>query len=222
MQITKLKEIILRQHKNVYHPITSKKARGYRKAALGEMHSFYQAGTADYTRILALLSNDQQVSGFITTHMPGGSKGSCSRFISFSSLALLFSYLALVYLYLIVFYFILFAEFAHVKELDEAQQKQADEAAAKQQEENGLGIEAPLRGATIEDVSKWIAKFKENYFEVTDGKSTRFKVEFPKDLASKLKNRIDQWISQHPSQTSKYRNFEADLRVAFNEAQMFN
>ena len=100
----------------------------------------------------------------------------------------------------------------------EAQKKQAEEAAAKQQEENGLGINAPLSGATIEEVSKWIDVFKAEHMEPIIGDVAKFKASITTDLANKLVSRVDQWVRKHSSQSSKYNNFKKELYAAYNQS----
>lgn len=79
MQKSKLKEIIEQQHKKFYDPLKATAARGFRKAALEEMHAFYPNGTADHIRIKAFLTTEQQIANFISNHMVGGTKGKYSR-----------------------------------------------------------------------------------------------------------------------------------------------
>lgn len=119
-----------------------------------------------------------------------------------------------MYLYFIV----LIAEFPHVKEFEASQLQHAEAIAAKQVEENGLGIGAPLAGATIQEVNNWITDFKLKYIETAvQGKIPKFKEGITRYLMNKLNGRVDQWILKHNSKTSSYNNFKSELRTTYNE-----
>ena len=143
---------------------------------------------------------------------------SISIYFYFSLLRLFLPYLELT----CTSFFVLFAEFPHVKAVYESELKLAEEVAAKQVEENGLGIQAPLAGATIEEVNNWILSFKATYMEATrEDKIPKFIPTIEKELISRLFGRVDQWTFKHNSKNGRYANFKSELRASYNETFIF-
>jgi hypothetical protein len=212
LQETKLWELIKSHHKQ--HLAKSKAAKGYAQAVVDDMHALYPSGSDDYNRIVALIPHVSRVHSLVNGK--GGVKGKQTLYIlSFFQLQLIlfpasfnFSFCCLWFL----------AEFAHVKEAEEAEKKKAEELAAKTQGLNGLGVGAPVLDITAERINAWIERFKREHMEIVSSKEPRFKSTISKEVANKLASRVNLWMTDHDAKSSisRWEAFRTQLFAAYN------
>lgn len=112
------------------------------------------------------------------------------------------------------------AGFPHVKEAAEANKKEEEEEAAKAQEKNAIGcFGAPGHGQTGVELLSWISKFKNAFMENTSENEFKFRPGVEEAQVHALADRVDMWIANHksPSYLPSFKNFKADLHLAFQE-----
>ncbi|KAL4532051.1 hypothetical protein Ndes2437B_g02482 [Nannochloris sp. 'desiccata'] len=112
------------------------------------------------------------------------------------------------------------ASFPHVKEAAEANKKEEEEEAAKAQEKNAIGcFGAPGHGQTGVELLSWISKFKNAFMENTSENEFKFRPGVEEAQVHALADRVDMWIANHksPSYLPSFKNFKADLHLAFQE-----
>jgi hypothetical protein len=204
LQETKLWELIKLHHKQ--HLAKSKAAKGYAQAVVDDMHALYPSGSDDYNRIVALIPHISRVHSLVNGK--GGVKGKQTLYIR--------SFLASFNFSLCFLWFL--AEFAHVKEAEEAEKQKAEDLASKTQGLNGLGVGAPVLDMTAEHINGWIERFKREHMEIVSSKEPMFKSTISKEVVNKLVSRVNLWMTDHDAKSSisRWEAFRTQLFAAYN------